>query len=119
MCNWERVKIDLAVVCVRIDRCVWLTVIAGFEVDWSSVICSVGDADVLIKDTVVVDFQYTWSNHDLKSVLGANLRSLVNIVGYVGVTILCKHVKVKTLGCWEKGLNEGTVGGVENLENSR
>ena len=117
MCNWERVKIDLAVVCERVDRGVWLTVIAGLEVDWSSVICSVGDADVLIKDTVVVDFQYAWSNHDLKSVLGANFRSLVNIVGYVGVTILCKHVKVKTLGGWEKGLNKGTVGCVENLEN--
>ncbi len=119
MCNWERVKIDLAVVCERVDRGVWLTVIAGLEVNWSSVICSVGDADVLIKDTVVVDFQYAWSNHDLKSVLGANLRSLVNIVGYVGVTILCKHVKVKTLGGWEKGLNEGTVGCVENLKNGR
>ncbi len=119
MCNWERVKIDLAVVCERVDRGVWLTVIAGLEVDWSSVICSVGDADVLIKDTVVVDFQYAWSNHDLKSVLGANFRSLVNIVGYVGVTILCKHVKVKTLGGWEKGLNKGTVGCVENLENGR
>ena len=119
MCNWERVKIDLAVVCERVDRGVWLTVIAGLEVDWSSVICSVGDADVLVKDTVVVDFEVTSRNNDLKSVLGANRRSLVDVVGCVGVTILCKHVEVETLGGWEKGLNERTVSVVENLEDGR
>ena len=96
-----------------------MTVITSLEVDCSSVSCSVGDADVLVEDTVVVDFQVTGSNHDLKSVLGANLCSLVDVVGCVGVTILCKHVEVETLGGREEGLNERTVGVVENLEDGR
>ena len=119
MCNWERVYVDLAVVCERVDRGVWLTVIAGLEVDWSSVTCSVGDADVLVEDSVVVDFKVTWTNYDLKSVLGANLCSLVDVVGDVGVAILSENVEVKTFGGWEEGLNERTIGVVENLENSR
>ena len=91
-------NVDLAIVCERVGCSVGLTVVAGLEVDCSSISCSVGDADVLVEDTVVVDFQVTGSNHDLKSVLGANLCSLVDVVGCVGVTILCKNVEVETLG---------------------
>ena len=119
MCNWERVYVDLAVVCERVGGGVWLTVITSLEVDCSSVSCSVGDADVLVKDTVVVDFQVTTGKYNLESVLCANLNSLVNVVSGVGVAILSEYVEVETLCVWEESLDEGTVGVIEYLENSR
>ena len=91
-------NVDLTIVCERVGCSVGLTVVAGLEVDCSSISCSVGDADVLVKDTVVVDFEVTSRNNDLKSVLGANRRSLVDVVGDVGVAILSENVEVKTFG---------------------
>ena len=91
-------NVDLAIVCERVGCSVGLTVVAGLEVDCSSISCSVSDADVLVKDTVVVDFEVTSRDNDLKSVLGANRRSLVDVVGDVGVAILSENVEVKTFG---------------------
>ena len=118
MCDCERVKVDLAIVSESVCGGVWLTIVASLKVDCSSVSCSVGDTDVLVKDTVVVDFQVATGKYNLESILSANLRSLVDVVGGVRITILSKDVEVKTFGAWEEGFNERTIGVIENLENS-
>ena len=119
MCDCERVKVDLAIVSESVCGGVWLTIVASLKVDCSSVSCSVGDTDVLVKDTVVVDFQVATGKYNLESVLCANLNSLVNVVSGVGVAILSEYIEVETLCVWEESLDEGTVGVIEYLENSR
>ena len=114
----DGVKIHLTIFCKWISICIWLTIIASFEVNSTTVSISLSKINCVTKFTIVVDLQDTSRYLSIKTELRVNSPLSVNVVIYKWTLILWFNLHEESSRIWSKNFNEGANVSVKYLHDA-